>query len=117
MFTIAKDFTFSASHILHGLPVGHQCGRMHGHNYRVQMVLCADQLDSTGFVRDFGDLAPVKQYIDKVLDHRHLNDVLVVQPSAENIALHLFERFKPIIPELCAVRVWETEKCWAEYHE
>ncbi len=33
MFTITKEFHFSASHQLSHLPEDHQCARLHGHNY------------------------------------------------------------------------------------
>ena len=41
MYTIAKQFTFSASHQLDHLPEDHQCARLHGHNYVVEIVLSA----------------------------------------------------------------------------
>lgn len=115
MYTISKRFEFSASHILDGLPEGHQCGRLHGHNYVIEVVLAGDALNDAGFVRDYGELKPIKQYIDTQLDHRHLNDVLPIQPSAENMARFLFDCFKAELPELVAVRVSETPKTWAEY--
>ncbi|MFI6697695.1 6-pyruvoyl trahydropterin synthase family protein [Streptomyces sp. NPDC050509] len=51
---ISKEFHFSASHQLDGLPEDHPCGRLHGHNYVVALELSAptDGLDTTGFVRD-----------------------------------------------------------------
>ncbi len=39
MYTIAKRFTFSASHVIGGLPEEHPCARLHGHNYEVEVVL------------------------------------------------------------------------------
>lgn len=117
MYTISKEFHFSASHILDGLPNGHPCGRLHGHNYRIIIALQSDALNDVGFVRDFGELKAFKSFIDTTLDHRHLNDVLPMQPSAEHIARWLYEQAKPLYPELHSVTVWETEKCSAVYHE
>ncbi len=37
MYTIAKCFTFSASHIIGGLPAHHPCAQLHGHNYEVEV--------------------------------------------------------------------------------
>jgi len=87
-YTIAKEFAFSASHVLDGLPEGHQCGRLHGHNYVVEIELTADRVDDRGFVLDYGDLSPFKGLVDTFLDHRHLNDVLTdgLNPTAENLA-------------------------------
>ncbi len=120
MLTIAKEFSFSASHVLHELPENHPCGRMHGHNYIVIVELGApsDQLNKAGFVRDFGELNAVKKWIDDKIDHRHLNDVLgEVNPSAEHIAQWIFRHWKESLPELTAVRVSETPRTWAEYRQ
>lgn len=118
-YTITKDFAFSASHVLHGLPEGHQCGRLHGHNYLVRISLTSSTLDDVGFVIDFGELAPVKRWIDDTLDHRHLNDVLadLPNPTAELMARHLGRDIIPALIDLrgCSVSVGvrETDKCWA----
>ena len=115
MYTISKEFHFSASHVLHGLPDGHQCGRLHGHNYIVMVVLASTRLDQTGFVRDYGQLHLIKEYIDNKLDHRHLNDVFDFNPTAESMAEALFDKFRLLYSELVAVRISETPRTWAEY--
>jgi 6-pyruvoyltetrahydropterin/6-carboxytetrahydropterin synthase len=118
MFTITKDFQFSASHRLDHLPENHQCARLHGHNYTVQLELrCANnQLTEPGFVRDYGELGDFKKWIDANLDHRHLNEVMPDRnPSAENMAMWIYEIWSERVPELSAVRVSETPKTWAEY--
>jgi 6-pyruvoyltetrahydropterin/6-carboxytetrahydropterin synthase len=76
MYTIAKTFAFSASHIIGGLPPEHPCGRLHGHNYEVEVILQAAALDGVGFVRDYRELSALKEFLDATLDHNHLNDVL-----------------------------------------
>ena len=115
MYAIWKHFRFSASHILTGLPEGHQCGRLHGHNYTIEVELESDSLNEVGFVRDFGELKAIKSFIDAEWDHRHLNDVIDGNPTAENMARILFNEFTEAYPEMCAVRVQETETSWAEY--
>lgn len=115
MYTISKRFNFSASHIIDGLPEEHQCSRLHGHNYVVEVVLAAQQLDAVGFVVDYGELKPLKQIIDGELDHRHLNDVLPGATTAEAIAKFLFDRARVFWPQTVAVRVSETPTTWAEY--
>jgi 6-pyruvoyltetrahydropterin/6-carboxytetrahydropterin synthase len=57
MYTIAKTFYFSASHVIGGLPPEHPCSRLHGHNYEVEVILQAAALDNVGFVRDYRELA------------------------------------------------------------
>jgi len=118
MYQISKQFSFSASHHLAHLPAKHPCARLHGHNYRVEIVLRADVLDVTGFVVDYGELSVIKKYIDDTLDHRHLNDVFTFNPTAENIAKNIYQECKKHWPKFIhAVRVSETEKTWAEYSE
>lgn len=116
-YTITKQFTFSASHQLSGLSPVHPCARLHGHNYRVEIVLQSNILDGVGFIVDYGELKPFKEYIDNKLDHRHLNDVFGFNPTAENIARHLYEIGKSYWKQVKAVRVSETDKTWAEYGE
>lgn len=119
-YRIGKSFSFSASHQLPGLPDGHQCGRLHGHNYTVEVTLRGEGLVGPGFVTDFGDLAPFKHYLDETFDHRHLNDAMVAPPTSENLAEDLARWFiKNLEPEigglLSAIRVSETPSSWAEY--
>ena len=120
MFTISKRYSFSASHELDGLPAGHRCARLHGHNYEVEVVSAGADLDATGFVHDYAAFDGLKAFLDEHVDHRHLNDVMPGQPSAERIAWWLFEWCKSNLPPeaaraLVAVRVSETPRTWAEY--
>lgn len=116
MFTISKQFHFSASHQLHGLSDDHPCSRLHGHNYIAEVVLQSKTLNTVGFVRDYRELSDLKDYIDNELDHRHLNDVLGENnTTAEKMAQHLYNKAHEHWPEVVAVRISETPKTWAEY--
>ena len=117
MYRITKQFSFSASHRLDHLPEDHPCFRLHGHNYVVEVVLESAELNGDGFVRDYGELDTLKQFIDERLDHRHLDDELPegVISSAENIARHIYEFAAARWPEVAAVRISETPRTWAEY--
>jgi 6-pyruvoyltetrahydropterin/6-carboxytetrahydropterin synthase len=115
MFYIWKEFKFSASHVLTGLPDDHQCARLHGHNYTVEVELASKELDETGFVTDFGNLKAIKTAIDNTYDHRHLNDVFTFNPTAENMAKAFYDAWVLGYPQLVAVRVKETDTSWAEY--
>lgn len=123
-FTIEKDFSFSAAHRLDGLPEGHQCARVHGHNYVVRVRLAAGSVDATGFVLDYGLLAPFGRWLDDHLDHRDLNMVLPglggpSQPTAERMARWLAEVLVHVVDEVerrglaVAVGISETPKTWA----
>lgn len=115
MYKISKQFAFSASHILEGLPQEHPCSRLHGHNYVVTVHLRAEGLNNVGFIKDYRELDNIKRYIDETFDHRHLNDILPFNPTAENIAKYLYDVFVKDIPELYAVEVSETPKTTAIY--
>lgn len=115
MYTISKEFHFSASHQLMGLPAEHPCSNMHGHNYKVRVILQSATLNQNGFVVDYRDLEPIKTYIDVTMDHKHLNDVLSVNPTAENIAKAIFRLWQKKFPQMVAVEVSETDKTWARY--
>ena len=116
MYRITKRFSFSASHQLIHLPADHPCHRLHGHNYEVEVVIECACLDDRGFCQvDYRELDPFKAYLDDQLDHRHLNDVLPIRPTAENIAKHLYAVAVKLSPYVTAVRVSETPRTWAEY--
>ena len=119
MFSITKDFAFSAAHHLEGLHPGHQCGRDHGHNYQVRVQLIAPLLDAHGFVLDYGELGPFSRWLDATLDHRDLNQVWpeIGNPTAELLAREL----AAVVIKTCqipdtinvSVGVSETPKTWA----
>lgn len=120
VWTIGKDFTFSASHELPAMPEGHQCRRLHGHNYIVTVEISARYLDSRQMVIDFGDLDFVADVIALRWDHRHLNDFLN-DPTSEVIA-EWFSRY--VSAELLVKRrselkvtatVRETPRTFARY--
>lgn len=113
MYEIAKRFHFSASHQLRGLAPGHPCGRLHGHNYRAELVL-AGPTGPAGMVLDYGELAPFAAWVAERFDHRHLNGFLA-DPTAENIAAYMYEWASKRWPAVAAVRVSETPSTWAEY--
>jgi 6-pyruvoyltetrahydropterin/6-carboxytetrahydropterin synthase len=115
MYTIKKEFAFSAAHWLEDLPKDHPCSRLHGHNYIVTVELMNKELDTPGMVKDYRALTPIKDYIDNTLDHRCLNEVLSFNPTAENIAKYIYQLFKKKFPLINAVEVSETPKTNARY--
>lgn len=120
MFTISKRFHFAASHQLSGLVDDHQCARLHGHSYEVELEMASGVLDEIGMVFDYGDMAPFKGFIDGVLDHRHLNDVVDFNPTAELLAQWLYMRACELLGPtdarfVTAVRVYESPRTCAEF--
>lgn len=118
MYVISKEFRFSASHKLEGLKPSHPCSRVHGHNYIVTVELRSQSLNNVGFVVDYRDLDDIKKWIDGTFDHQHLNDVVLFNPTAENLAEYIFEECKGLYgPQLNGVTVQETDKTKATYYE
>ncbi|MQS38313.1 6-pyruvoyl tetrahydropterin synthase [Streptomyces katsurahamanus] len=88
---------------------------MDGHSFTAEAVLSATGLDEVGFVVDFGRLAPLKKYIDVVLDHQVLNGQ-VPDVTDAGIAAHLTEWARDhlppdIAPVLESVRVRTGRAC------
>jgi len=116
MWTISKEFSFSASHSLDGLPSEHPCSKLHGHNYVVRCFFKNAVTNNIGFVIDYRNLEKIKDYINNELDHKHLNDVFDFNPTAENIAKYLFEKIKALgYWQLNAIEVSETPKTNCRY--
>jgi 6-pyruvoyltetrahydropterin/6-carboxytetrahydropterin synthase len=114
VYVIAKKFSFSASHTL-ALGDDHPCSRLHGHNYTVEIELGAPELDSRGMVVDYGELRALKTHLDTLYDHRHLNEVMECEPTAENVAEQIFQFAATIWPGVRSVTVGETPATWARF--
>jgi len=118
-YEIQKEFHFSASHQLDHLPDYHQCARLHGHNYKLVVVLASNTLNENGFVKDYGELKPLKEYIDNKLDHRHLNELFDFYTTAENMSQYFYNLCKDEFgwDEVVGVSLSETPKTWARYRK
>lgn len=113
---ITQAFTFESAHRLPNVPKTHRCHRMHGHSYRVELRLEGPVDTESGFVIDFFDLEHAFAPLLAQLDHHCLNDIDGLEnPTAENIAVWIWDRIKPTLRLIVAVVVFETPNCWAEY--
>ena len=88
MYRVKKRMEISAAHKL-SLPYPSRCAEMHGHNWVVEVTMEADGLDENGMVMDF---TTIKRRVHDVLDHSLLNDMMVLQPTAENIAKWIYDQ-------------------------
>ncbi len=121
MYELGVERTFSAAHQLRGYKG--KCESLHGHTYKVEVVVTATELNDIGLAIDFKDL---KRIIDDMLetyDHHLINEIPPfdkINPSAENIARVFYETISEQLPDhagLKAVKVWESENSWATYSE
>ena len=107
---IGRTYWFEAAHYLPHVPDGHKCKNIHGHNYRVEIVL-KGELDERGFVKDFAEIDDEMAPLLKQVDHCLLNDVEGLDnPTAEIIAAWFLAR----ISDCESVRVYENDRSWAE---
>ena len=107
---LVKEFRFEAAHRLPQVPAEHKCYRMHGHSFRIEVVLAGPVDPATGWLVDFGEIAAtVEPILKQELDHRVLNDVAGLEnPTSEHLAGWLWNRFRPLVPHLAAITVHET---------
>ena len=85
MYKVQKTMEICGSHQLE-LNYDSPCCGLHGHNWFVTIYMRANALDKNGMVFDF---AKIKKLIHNKFDHKHLNDVVGFNPTAENLACYI----------------------------
>jgi 6-pyruvoyltetrahydropterin/6-carboxytetrahydropterin synthase len=122
MFEVAVEQSFASAHALRNYKG--RCENVHGHNWKVRVVIEGEKLDTTGMLVDFLD---VKSFMGQILDridHQFLNEIPpfdVVNPSAENIAEYFYQQMTgklaetPVPVRIREVKIWETEIQSATY--
>jgi 6-pyruvoyltetrahydropterin/6-carboxytetrahydropterin synthase len=98
-----------------------KCANLHGHNYVLEVVIAGEIDPTTGYVLDLKHLSEVIcRAIIQDVDHRNLNTdvpwLAGLIPTAENLAVAFCQRLRSELPEgsVRSVRLWETDKNWAE---
>ena len=103
---ITKRFRFEAAHRLPRYEG--PCFHLHGHSYELQVSLEMPVDPQTGMTLDFFVLEQkVKERILDRLDHRNINDTME-NPTAENIAIWIWDQLKPQFPAMMEVKLYET---------
>lgn len=127
MYEISVETEFCAAH---SLTIAGQREPVHGHNWRVTVCVAGPKVDEDGLLLDFHALEGVVAEVIGPLKNSNLNQTTpfdVINPSAENVAGHIFERVEKAIPELTrgglgtpqirvvSVRVTEAPGCAVVY--
>ncbi len=123
-WTVCRKFTFEASHYLgdgsrKSKKEFGKCCNMHGHSYKLYVYLHASQLKH-GMVLNFSKVKEIvnKEIVDK-LDHQVLNHCEMfngVEPTAEYMCSVIYSKLRQHFGiSLKKIRIYETEKCYAEY--
>jgi 6-pyruvoyltetrahydropterin/6-carboxytetrahydropterin synthase len=110
-----RRFHFQSAHRLPHVPLGHKCGDMHGHGF--EAVIHANQdLGSQALSIDYDHLDVLWAPLHAQLNYRCLNDINGLDnPTSELIAAWIWNRLKPVLPELSWVTVFETGTCGANF--
>ncbi len=119
-FELKVISSFAAAHNLREFRG--KCENLHGHNWKIEVVLRGRSLQSNGILVDFGEMkAEIREALEE-MDHKYLNDLPFFStnnPSSENIARFLYENLSAKLAtgdrKLCSITAWESEDACATY--
>ncbi|GAA4000218.1 6-carboxytetrahydropterin synthase [Hymenobacter fastidiosus] len=131
--TVCRKEHFNAAHRLHNPAwsdeqnqrIFGKCNNphYHGHNYELIVRLTGEVDPETGYLYDLKRLSDlIKREILDTFDHRNLNldtsDFRELNPTAENIAVVIWNRLRPHLeaPLALSVTLYETDRNFVEYH-
>ncbi len=124
MFKLTIIANFDAAHCLPGYPG--KCQRLHGHNWKVEVTVTGNKLNSLGMLVDFKELKEALGETIINLDHYYLNDIPAFQginPTAEHIAEYVYNNlaehrlFANNNIKISSVKIWESVHSAVEYTE
>ena len=94
----------------------------HGHNYELIVKVVGEVDPATGYVIDTKLLSNlVNEHVISKFDHKNLNldvpEFKDLNPTAENIAVVIFNIIRPLLSEqfLLQIRLYETPRNFVEY--
>ncbi len=118
MYEIYVAAQFEAAHRLVG-DFG-PATRLHGHTYRMEVMVRGERLKDDGTLYDIGQLRPAVEELAASLHYRDLNDVpdlAGVNTTAEAVAHYCWERLAPPLRgqglDSLMVRIWESTQVYA----
>lgn len=122
MYELMVESQFSSAHQLRGYKG--KCENLHGHNWKVQVMVSSEKLNEIGLVMDFHELKKIVRELLLTLDHSVLNEIFPfteINPSSENIAKWIYDSLKKKITNrniaLVSITVWESETASSTYYE
>ena len=120
MYELKVITHFAAAHQLQ--MVGSKCENLHGHNWKIEVFVRGDKLDSAGVLVDFGVVKKYLAGIMSMLDHKYLNELDCFQsgqPSSERIACFVAKELQRKIDnstvKVSRVAAWESDDACATY--
>lgn len=122
MYKLMIRTSFAAAHNL----INYQgdCENLHGHNWKVDVAVIAQELDKAGLGIDFKVLKREAGSVINELDHKYLNENPAfkdISPSSEQISRYLYKRLSERLNndniKVESVAVWESDNASACYYE
>ncbi|MGC8976501.1 MAG: 6-carboxytetrahydropterin synthase QueD [Candidatus Ratteibacteria bacterium] len=122
MYEIKVFGEFSSAHRLRFYKG--KCESLHGHNWKVELVVVGEFLDRTGLLIDFQILKSKLNIVLEDIDHKNLNKIPFFKdknPSSENIAFFIYKKMEQLLKnypcKVLKVTVWENDRQCASYYE
>ena len=118
MYEIKIIDEFSGAHNLRNYKG--KCEALHGHNWKVEVLLQSNTLNSQGMVMDFKELKDKLKNILLSLDHKYLNDMPYFKktnPTSENVAHFIHKKLSQKVNKKIKVSVWETTASCASFEK
>lgn len=113
---VFKEFLVDYAHSLPHVPDGHKCKNVHGHTYKIRVTLKGELDPGLGWVIDFAEIKTAFEPLKQMLDHQYLNDIPGLEnPTAENLAIWVWNKLAPQLSPLYEVGVFETPSSGTYY--
>ena len=106
---LRKTFQFEAAHKLPNVPAEHKCARLHGHSFRVEVVVAGECDPRLGWLMDYAEITDAFRPLLERLDHYYLNEIPGLEnATSENLAKWIWDQLKPKVALLTEIVVAET---------
>lgn len=120
MYELKIITEFSAAHKLRNFRG--KCESLHGHNWKIEVVVSGTDLDERGLILDFADVKAATSDVMSEIDHCYLNELPFFtehNPSSENIARYIFQQLREKLANdqvrIKSVTAWESQDACATY--
>lgn len=106
---LRKTFSFEAAHRLPKLSDSHKCSRLHGHSFKVTVILRGEVHPDYGWLVDYKEISNAVKPLLEVLDHSYLNEIQGLEnPTSEVLAKFIYEKVKATLPQTFQIIISET---------
>jgi len=85
MYELKVETDFAAAHRL--TMVGEKCENLHGHNWKIEVIVAGENLDEGGVLIDFGIIKQHVRAVMETLDHKFLNELAFFSDAVPPIQL------------------------------